>query len=323
MALDKGLPLVSVLLPVYNGEEYLAEAIQSILDQTYKRFELIIINDGSSDRSAEIIRSFRDDRITALDQENCGLASTLNRAISMARGKYLARQDQDDISLPQRFEKQVAFLDSHPEYGMVGTWAEIWDNIRKTERVHRHPVDSLTLKFELLFNNPFVHSSMMIRKAAIEKVGMYSTDKLRQPPEDYELWSRMARYYEIANIPETLLIYREVPKSMSRMGTNPFLDKLLQISAENIAFAAERAHEDNLCKNLAALAHSAYAQFDSKLKYRTLADIMYKAASRLCTSGMHQKDCALTKQARYRMWTMWLRYVMHRYLGFTGQAVCA
>ena len=318
MALDKGLPLVSVLLPVYNGEEYLAEAIQSILDQTYKRFELIIINDGSSDRSAEIIRSYHDDRITALEQENCGLASTLNRAISMVQGKYLARQDQDDISLPQRFEKQVAFLDSHPAYGMVGTWAEIWDNIRKTDRVHRHPVDSLVLKFELLFNNPFVHSSMMIRKTAIEKVGMYSLDKLRQPPEDYELWSRMARYYEIANIPETLMIYREVSKSMSRMGASPFLDVLLKISAENIAFAAERTLDDNQCNNLAALAHRAYDRLDPKLKYRTLADIMYKAASGLCMSEIKAKDCVLKKQARYRMRTMWLRYIMYRYFGFAG-----
>ena len=210
------LPLVSVIFPVYNGAAYLREAIESILAQTYSNFELIIINDGSKDDSAMIIEQFRDPRIRFYSQVNQGLAATLNRAIGLTQGEYVARQDQDDISLPQRFEKQVAFLQTHPDHGMVGTWAEIWEGDKKTPRMHKHPAETAALKFALLFDNQFVHSSMMICRKVFDKVGLYSIDKTRQPPEDYELWSRVVREFEVANIPEPLVVYREMPGSMSR-----------------------------------------------------------------------------------------------------------
>ena len=118
--------LISVILPVYNGSEYLTESIDCILNQTYSNFEFIIIDDGSTDDSAAIIANYTDVRIRFYSQQNQGLASTLNRGISLANGNYIARQDQDDVSLPNRFAQQVAFLEANPEYGMVGTWAAIW-----------------------------------------------------------------------------------------------------------------------------------------------------------------------------------------------------
>ncbi len=230
-------PLVSVILPVYNGEKYLAEAVESILSQSYQNFELVIIDDGSKDKSQEIIKRFKDKRIRVYTQINKGLAETLNRGISLAKGVYIGRQDQDDFSYPQRLEKQVNYLNKNQKCGLVGTWADIWeDGNEKTHRFHKHPSTNKLLQFFLLFNNPFVHSSVMIRKTALKEVGFYSTDKSRQPPEDYELWSRIARKYDLANIPEILHAYREVPLSMSRSKLG-FKSKVVKISRENLGRA--------------------------------------------------------------------------------------
>ncbi|MHB8171618.1 MAG: glycosyltransferase family 2 protein, partial [Thermincolia bacterium] len=256
-------PLVSVILPVFNGAAYLEEAMESILSQTYEKFEFIIINDGSTDNTASIIKKFNDSRIRAYHQKNQGLANTLNRAVKLAAGEYLARQDSDDISLPQRFEKQVEFLESHLEYGMVGTWAEIWQENRKTNRTHKHPTDSAVLRFDLLFDNPFVHSSVMIRRNVFEKVGFYSAEKVRQP-EDYELWSRVAREFEVANIPEILHIYREVQGSICRISENPFLARVVNLSIENLTWFTGKAHPDQKTIDLAALIHGAYHRVSPK-----------------------------------------------------------
>src|SRR5688500_9607984 len=120
-------PIISVVLPVYNSENYIKEAIDSILNQTFKDFELIIINDGSVDRSAEVIQAIKDSRIVYVDQQNSGLAATLNRGIQMARGKYIARQDNDDISIPERLDMQVNFMENNPGVALLGTCAEIID----------------------------------------------------------------------------------------------------------------------------------------------------------------------------------------------------
>lgn len=252
----KWIPLVSVILPVYNGAQYLEEAIQSILTQTYKNFEFIIINDGSTDNSAQIIGKFLNDpRIRVFEQSNKGLAATINRGIGLSEGIYIARQDQDDISYPTRLEKQVAFLESNPNYGMVGTWASIMVDNKITSRSHKHPSELAILTIDLMFDNPFVHSSMMIRKTAFDEVGLYSTDKSRQPPEDYELWSRIVRKYKVANIPEILVIYREVANSMSRTSINPFLDHIIRISRENLSWFSGTSINDIRLETLSIFAH--------------------------------------------------------------------
>lgn len=271
-------PLVSVVLPVYNGSEYLSEAITSILGQTYPNFELIIIDDGSTDDSAAIISSFRDGRIRFLQQENRGIVATLNRGIELAGGRYIARQDADDMSLPERFSRQVSFLESHPEYGMVGTWAEIWQGRAPGQHSHRWAPDDLALKFDLLFDNPFVHSSMMVRKSALHEVGLYSMRGRAQYPEDYELWSRIARRFKVANIPEVLHIYREVPRSLSRTGERPFLKHLIDINNKNMAWATESAFSEQSYQDLAALWHGAYRQYSRKTSVRDLVTVIETAA---------------------------------------------
>src|ERR1700722_19986529 len=231
-------PTVSVVLSVRNGGSDLPEALGTILNQSFADFELITINNGSTDGTGDYLDSIGDPRVRVFHQADAGLAAALNRGISLARGRYIARQDHDDLADFSRLAKQVAFLDARPEHGMVGTRAEIWVGDTPTGRFHDHPTENEILQFDLLFNNPFVHSSVMMRKSALDQVGGYTTDPARQPPEDYELWSRIARHYRVANLAERLTIYREIPSSMSRVSAQPFLEKLVTISSENLAYAS-------------------------------------------------------------------------------------
>lgn len=305
-------PSVSVILPVYNGAPYLRDAINSVLNQTYDDFELIIIDDGSKDESSSIIQQFDDNRIRFFSQVNMGLSATLNRAIRLSRGVYIARQDQDDLSFLRRFEKQVSFLDNHSDHGMVGTWAEIWEGPNKTERTHRPTTDSSALKFDLLFDNPFFHSTMMLRRDVFNKSGLYSTDTSRQPPEDYELWSRIARDFEVANIPDFLHVYREVPKSMSRNGINPFLDRVIDISSENLARAAGKDRPDQITKDLAALAHGAYYRVSPNPSINEICALLLEIVEKKVSSSGSSSD-VLSEMAYIRMKSIKDNYFRYRY----------
>lgn len=209
-------PKVSVILPTYNAAQYLEKAIESILSQSFHDFELIIIDDGSTDQTPQILAQQTDPRVTVLRQSNQGLPKALNNAIRCACGQYLARQDADDKSLPLRLEKQVNFLDSHTEYALVGTWAQIATPIGLSNRQLLHPQSNGQLQVQLLTNNQFAHSSVMIRTKCLESIGLYSEDPDHFPPEDYDLWLRIAKKYRVANIPEILLEYFEAPNSISR-----------------------------------------------------------------------------------------------------------
>jgi len=278
-------PLVSVVLPVCNGAADLPVAIDTILKQTFADFELIAINDGSSDGTAAVLDGLRDPRVQVIHQDNMGLAAALNRGIARARGRYVARQDHDDWARPTRLEKQVAFLEANPDCALVGTRAEIWVGDRKTRRVHDHPTGNAALQFELLFDNPFVHSSIMLRKSALITVGGYTTDRSRQPPEDYELWSRLARHFEVANLPERLTIYREVPMSMSRLGPNPFQEKVILISAENLAYATGETRVAQPHRDIAALTHRAFHALSADPDIEQLCSVVSRAGERMAISA--------------------------------------
>lgn len=312
------LPKISVILPVYNGLHYLEEAINSVLGQSFKDFELIIINDGSTDGSERVIEKFDDPRIRYFKQENHGLPATLNIAIIHARGQYIARQDQDDICLPLRFQKQVEFLNAHPDVGMVGTCAEIWAGNERTDRVLTHPTDEASLRFGLLFNNLFVHSSIMIRRSVFEQVGAYSEDKSRQPPEDYELWSRVMKKFKVANLPEVLMVYREVPNSMSRTGVNPFLPNLVRISAENIAWASGRAVDSPEVIALSRLSHGVYEDIPRGIRFAALAAVLNDAADRIArTSGVLPRDLEAPLQTKLKV--LRYHYLNYRSGGLIGK----
>lgn len=274
-------PSVTVLLPVYNGAADVEQAVCAILAQTYVDFELLIINDGSKDNSGDVLDRLDDPRIRVIHQENRGLAATLNRGLELAKGRYIARQDQDDVSHPQRLEKQFAYMEAHKDCGLLGTAAEIWVEDTPTDRVHVHPVDHATLSFDLIFNNPFVHSSVMLRKDIVLELGGYSTDPMRQPPEDYELWSRMARRCSVANLPDRLLVYREMPQSMSRTGPNPFLDKLVTICAENLALANGLSGPDRVCVDAAAFTHSAFHRISPRPDLKKMQALVMGAGAHI------------------------------------------
>lgn len=274
-------PILSVILPVYNGQDYLVEAINSVLSQSFDDFELVIINDGSTDSSATIIEKLDDSRIRFFQQTNKGLPATLNKAISLARGEYIARQDQDDVSFRHRFEQQVAFLEANQDVGIIGTSAEIWVGNSPSNRFLRHPTEDALLKFDLLFDNHFVHSSVMIRRAVFDDLGGYSENFLRQPPEDYELWSRVMKKYKVANLPDVLLKYREVEGSMSRTGVNPFLPNLIKISSENIAWAS--GYSDNSAEVIAIskLSHGVYDQIPHGVGIFEMKAVLKRAALKI------------------------------------------
>lgn len=243
-------PAISVVMPAYNAAGYIQPAIESILHQAFTDFEFIIIDDGSTDGTAAIIEHYSDSRIRFFRQPNQGLAATLNRGIELSKGYLLARQDADDVAYPERFTKQKAFLDNHPEIAMVGTAAEIWVEGQPSGRYHRHPCHPADLALAMHFDNYFVHSSVMIRRCVFDAVGLYSSAKARQP-EDFDLWSRVAREFTLANLPEPLEVYRERAGSICR--TDQFESKCITMAAENIAFTLGYRAPREIDRHMASL----------------------------------------------------------------------
>lgn len=278
-------PLVSVVMPVYNGERYVKNAIDSILSQSFRELELIIINDGSTDSTTSLLKEVSDPRVRLFQQPNCGLAASLNKGIALARGVYIARQDHDDISLRDRISKQVSFMQSNPDCVLLGTAAEIWIDDTPSGRFHDHPTDNETLQFDLLFNNPFVHSSIMMRKEVVMRIGGYCTDGTRQPPEDYELWSRMARQGQVSNLRDRLVVYREVTNSISRSKADLILNGVVNISSENLAIACGRNSPTTDTLNLAALTHSAVNRLSENLNIGEMVAIIRIAANSINTGA--------------------------------------
>lgn len=200
-------PKISVLMAVYNAETYLPEAIDSILKQTFSDFEFIIIDDGSTDRTTEILQQYsnKDSRIRCFQNaENHGLATSLNRGIEIARGNYIARMDGDDISLPNRLEQQIAFMENNSQVGICGTWTKIF-GIKK--QYSKPPLHSDEIKSHLFFASPFAHPTVMMRKQVLNEYNL-RYDALNQTAQDYALWAKAARYTSLANLPQVLLHYR-------------------------------------------------------------------------------------------------------------------
>jgi len=206
-------PVVSVVLPVYNAESYIQEAVESILAQTYSDFEFLIIDDGSTDGSLAILQKYADEdpRIRLRSRPNAGLVATLNEMLAEARGEYIARMDADDISLPNRFEQQVEFLNSHPEVALLGSWVDVIDPQGRRLRTAKVPVESDALVQQMLDRGgQFVfHPAIMARREAFAQAGGYIADRF--PAEDLHLFLKMAETAQLANLEEVLLKYREHP----------------------------------------------------------------------------------------------------------------
>ncbi|MBI5475596.1 MAG: glycosyltransferase [Ignavibacteriales bacterium] len=198
---------ISVVMPVYNGEKYLNQAIDSILDQSFTDFEFIIINDGSTDRTAEILQSYKDPRIILINnQKNLGIIESLNKGFKKASGAFICRMDADDVSLSDRLTVQLNYMKSNPGIAIVGSNAILIDQNGNEISREIYPTTTEEIKKSIFIHNPFAHGSVMIRSFVIKECGLY--DKRFIHTEDYDLWLRIAARYDVANLQETLLLRR-------------------------------------------------------------------------------------------------------------------
>lgn len=213
--ITKKAPTVSVILPVFNAERYLKYAVDSILDQTYKNFELIIVNDGSTDGSRALIEAYAksDDRIVAIHQENIGLVATLNKAVKLAKGTYVARMDADDISLPRRLELQVALMDKNKKAVLCASCFDVINEHNEFVRLSTAPAFNEDLKRSMHLYNPIAHGSVMFRTEAFIKAGGYSSEV--GPVEDYDLWIRLASIGDFIYSPHSLFRWRMNPEGIT------------------------------------------------------------------------------------------------------------
>lgn len=208
-------PRASAIMPVYNRENYIKKAIDSVLNQTCKDFEFIIIDDGSTDRTVEIIKSYQDPRIKLyLNETNQGGGYSRNRAIDLAGGEYIINVDSDDINLPERFAKQIAYMDSHHEVGICGTWVKTIGEVEG--QLWRCAVKPDIVHCRTLFEAVLCHPSTILRREFLDRYSLRYDIELKRA-QDWDLYCRGARHFQIANIPEVLLYYtwRNYPKNLS------------------------------------------------------------------------------------------------------------
>lgn len=231
-------PKISVIMGVYNCENTVGKAVESIINQTYTNWEFIICDDGSTDRSYEIIKEYenRDGRIIALrNDKNLKLSATLNRCLKIARGTYIARMDADDIALKERFEKQVLFLEKNPDIAVVGTAATIFNGNQIVSIRYTKALPSLK---DAIQGAPFIHPSIMMRKEAYVTLGGYTVAKRTERGQDRDLWLRFfSAGFQGANIQESYLIYHESNEDYKKRS-------LLAAarSSYNVMLACRKAH---------------------------------------------------------------------------------
>ena len=273
-------PLVSVLMPVYKTAPYLREALDSMLCQTFKDFELIVLDDCSPDNAEEILDAYDDSRIVRYKGEkNVGLSNVLNVGIEMARGKYIARMDSDDISLPQRLQVQVDYLEKHPDVDLVSVGMRLFGAKEGTWIRELNPEK---VKIEALFHSPVLHASSVWRKDTFEKQGLRFRQEM-VPAEDYDLWVRaMLKGLKLVNLPEVLYKYR-------------IHDAQATLQTDKTAAKSREVQMDYLQKALPSLSDKKREAFPMKLWpvfFANLRDGFFDRkllAKRLCKMSKNRK----------------------------------
>ncbi len=224
---------VSVLMSVYNGERFLKEAIESILGQQFRDLEFIVVDDGSTDSTPEILSSYGD-LLRVHRQPNQGMSRALNTGLALARCPYIARMDADDIAEPARLGKQVSYLDAHENIGLLGTAYTEVDEQGKVLRTVTMPGEDLELRRSLAKFNPFMHGSVVYRKSVIERCGLYNEDELFRYFQDYEMWVRMAQHTQMANLNDVLMRRRVHRQALSSQQDNNRLRCNIRVRAHAI-----------------------------------------------------------------------------------------
>jgi glycosyltransferase involved in cell wall biosynthesis len=241
--MDKDLarPKISVIMPVYNSGLYLKQAIDSILNQSFRDFELFVIDDASTDNSVSIIRSYEDNRIELIAKpKNTGYTDSLNLSIPRANGKYIARMDSDDIALPERFERQVHFMDHNPDVLIVGSAYKVIDS----DFTYHPPVGCEQVKLNALMESPLAHPTVLMRNEIFSQYGL-RYNKHFEPTEDYDLWTRVLEYGKIDNLPEVLLHYRHHAIQVSKTRIDRVLKGLFEIRLKQISRLIPFEHKNH------------------------------------------------------------------------------
>jgi glycosyltransferase involved in cell wall biosynthesis len=285
-------PRVSVVLPVYNGEPFLTQAIDSVLAQSFRDFELIAIDDGSTDASGEILDRFAraDSRVAALHQANAGMVAALNRGLSLARGELIARMDQDDVAHPERFARQVAFLVAHPHVAVVGSAVTLIDEAGKRIRDVDYPGTHEAISEFLERGSPLAHPTVMMHRDAVRGVGGYRA--AYRYAEDYDLWLRMAERCRIANLPDRLLRYRDHAAKQSSIYA---VEQRLATRLAWCAARCRRAGKPDPTDGLTALALNDIDRFD--LAPRERAQIALELAEALLANDPAMAKPGASRQA--------------------------
>lgn len=225
------MPKVSVLMPVYRTkEEYLRAAIESILNQTFRDFELLILDDCPDDSREALVKSYDDARIVyRRNERNLGITPSRNRLMELARGEYLAVFDHDDVSLPTRLEKEVAYLDAHPDVGVVSSWV---GEVADPKDVTRQPENDEDIRLALMWDCPVTHPASMLRKSVLEANGI-RYEAYFSPAEDYGLWCRLVGVTKFHNLPEVLFLYRSHADNTSKTQADRMLAGGYRVRALN------------------------------------------------------------------------------------------
>jgi len=228
-------PLVSVVLPVYNCEDHISEAIESILNQSYQNFEFIIVDDASTDNTNSILNRFAvtNKKIQLIvNRENIRQTKSITKACKKATGKYIAIMNADDIALKMRLDTQVQFLENNPDYGMVGSWTDTIDENGNILGQWETSVSHEELMWDMMFGAGFAHSSVMMKNDLVKQVGYYNTIQ----SEDYDLWKRLSRISKIANIPVVLQQKRVWTGQLANRVVAKNLECHLEIMQSNIQY---------------------------------------------------------------------------------------
>jgi len=230
-------PLVSVVMAVFNAERFLEQAVRSILEQTYTDFEFIIIDDGSKDGSWDIMAGFgrADPRIRLIRLEkNQGVSTACNAGLEIATGRYIARMDSDDISLPNRLSRQVEFMETHPEIGVLGAGMRYMDESGKLLGVPPHFEGDLSIRWNLLFESPFFNPTVMLRRSILDQNALRYDLSCVHGEEDYELWSRLLLLTKAENLPDVLVYYRLHTQSLSHRSAASQQESVVNISSRAV-----------------------------------------------------------------------------------------
>jgi hypothetical protein len=246
-----GAVRVSVLMPAYNAERYLLQSVQSVLGQTFGDFELLVVDDCSTDRTPDILASIQDRRMRVIRNEhNLGIVGALNRAMARAHGGYIARIDADDFCLPTRFAKQVAYLDAHPDIALLGTETFILEEGRVRHERQRGDADPLVVRWRSLVSNPIGHPTMMFRAEMVARIGTYLREDYKYA-EDFDFSHRLLDVGDLAVLPENLIVYRQHHNNITRTRRDEMIAKTAAVLSR--AYEALLGEERNADAHLVAM----------------------------------------------------------------------